>query len=423
MDNGGGGAEVRQSGSALVVNEVGAARSWVFGAAGMRSINFYGGNGHDRFVNHTGINSAAWGYGGNDTLVGGAGNDYLDGGIGHDRVNGRGGTDNLLGGAGDDVIISIDGGTTDYIDPWTGRDVIWVDRNGSSTDRIESGRVGADDVVQQVSGFANGADRTLDGDRITDPALVTMDGNGNPTGYAYRRFEGNPLFGTLGPRATDVVQGNLGDCWLVAGAAAVAQGNPHVIQQRMVDFDDGTYGVALGAKFYRVDNDLQVVGAGSAVPAFAQLGAQNSMWVAIMEKAYAHFRTGANTYQSLNGGFGVQSLAGITGVSSSDKYFNTYVSGRAILDDIAAKVSAGNAVTLGFDVVAAGCPCVAQHEYSVVRVNFDAFGRAVSVTIRNPWGTDQGIVGSVDGNDDGFVTVTGTQLFNSAGSIAWARVV
>src|SRR6185312_11532202 len=78
-----------------------------------------------------------------------------------------------------------------------------------------------------------------------------------------------------------------------------------LIRQNVVDFDDGTYGVRLGNNFYRVDNELPVAnlanGAVSSNLTNAGLGAQNSMWAAIVEKAYAHYR-GSNTYASVAGG-------------------------------------------------------------------------------------------------------------------------
>jgi hypothetical protein len=85
-------------------------------------------------------------------------------------------------------------------------------------------------------------------------------------------------------------------------------------------------------------------------------------------------------------------------------------------------------MTLGFDgKVAAGCPCVGGHEYTVNGMSYgwryDSWSGwtwgVTGVRVRNPWGSDG--VGS-DGADDGYVTVTGDELFGSLGSIAWGRV-
>ncbi len=65
-------------------------------------ILFTGGDGDDRFVNRTDIDSEAHGGDGDDTLVGGAGDDALFGDRGRDRIRGRRGNDSLRGGLGRD---------------------------------------------------------------------------------------------------------------------------------------------------------------------------------------------------------------------------------------------------------------------------------------------------------------------------------
>ena len=45
--------------------------------------------------------------------------------------------------------------------------------------------------MQYVNGFANGADRTLDGDRLSDPTVLKA-------GQTYKAFSGNPLFASDG---------------------------------------------------------------------------------------------------------------------------------------------------------------------------------------------------------------------------------
>ncbi|QDU23737.1 C2 family cysteine protease [Urbifossiella limnaea] len=408
MDNAGGGAEVRQAGTTVTVTEPGTTRSWSYPASWLRSLNFYGGEGNDRFVNHTGIGSAAFGYGGNDVFVGGGGNDALDGGEGHDRLNGRGGADNLYGGNGNDVLIGIDAGGPDYLDPWGGRDVIWAETN----DQL-SPYVGTDDVVQRMSGFANAADRTLDGDRILDPVVAA--------GQTYRAFAGNPLFAAAGPRVQDMDQGALGDCWLVSGLGTVAKHDPMAVRGRVVDFDDGTYGVRLGNNFYRVDNDLPVA-VGGATPVNAGFGAENSMWVAVAEKAYAHFRTaGANSYASLQGGRAAEVYQAFGSTNAVTSNFADYGSATALANEMYRRFAAGEMLSIGTGVAKAPGldvgATVDGHAYVVTSVNrgwvWNSTTRSyslqvTSITLRNPWG-DDGTAGSAT------VTVTPEQLFNRAG--------
>src|SRR5207244_3255266 len=69
---------------------------------------------------------------------------------------------------------------------------------------------------------------------------------------------------------------------------------------------DGTYGVRLGDSFYRVDADLPATSSTATSPAFARLGAGGSVWVAVVEKAYASYRYGDSDYASLEGGWSVE---------------------------------------------------------------------------------------------------------------------
>lgn len=152
--------------------------------------------------------------------------------------------------------------------------------------------VAADDVDNAVAQFANGADRTLDGDRIAGPA--------DPSGSPVVDFSGNPLFSTAGPRGSEVIQGPsfIGlfprKDYTAVGAqlAALARdgdpANSWLIRRAMVDFGDGTYGVKLGGSFYRVDGRMPAANfAGVNRPYYTNFGAGNSIWVAIAEKALA----------------------------------------------------------------------------------------------------------------------------------------
>ncbi len=370
--------------------------------------NLMGGPGNDILRGYGG-NDRLWGGTGNDVLLGMAGDDQLMGEDGNDRLNGGAGNDRMWGGNGEDVIIAINNSTRDWIQGDGGRDIIWVDRNGWSNDTINAPE--SQDRLHYISSFANGADRTLNGDNITDPI--------EKAGHTKKRFGNNPLFSSSGPSRDDIVQGSLGDCWLLAGLSAIAMDNPFAIRSNVVDFDDGTYGVRLGSNYYRVDNELAVASSSSTTPVYAKLGRENSMWVAIVEKAYAHYRSGANTYASLEGGWSVEVNRAFGSSSAGEKAFNTYSSATALANDIYNRWNNFEAVTVGFHTVASGCPCIGSHQYTVAWVTRNSFGTVVSITLRNPWGVDG--AGS-DGNDDGYVTVTPAQIFGSTGRVNWGRV-
>ncbi|WP_315852267.1 C2 family cysteine protease [Lignipirellula cremea] len=374
----------------------------LYGDAGNDTM--YGGDGDDYL----------WGQDGDDLLLGGNGNDQLMGGYGNDQLNGGAGADKMWGEYGNDVLIAIDNGTTDYVEGGSGADTLWVDK-GSSRDSVYG--LTSSDQLQEVKSFANGADKTLNGDRITDPKVAAA-------GEKYRTFSDNPLFSTSGPQTTDVRQGSLGDCYLLAGLGAIAKDSPQAIRSSVVDFNDGTYGVRLGDKFYRVDNDLVVKTSTSTTPAYAKLGAQNSMWVAVVEKAYAHYRTGANSFASIEGGWSVELNRAFGSTTAGAKSIQSYTSATALANDIANRVKAGQAVTIGFTgekkVGKGPAPIITGHQYTVMSVKV-VNGAVASITLRNPWGTDGG--GSKDSNpNDGLITVTPAQLLAYVGNVNWGKV-
>lgn len=432
---------VRQSGSDIQIVEGRSGRMWSYAAAQVGLVEFRGGAGQDRFENNvpslnirafggagddtlvgSGGSDQIWGEAGNDVLLGMAGNDSLMGGDGDDQLNGREGIDSLYGGNGDDVLVAIDGGTRDSSQGNSGADILWVDRIGLIYER-STGNTTAD-RVNYVAAFANGADRSLDGDRIDDPTSIA--------GRSYERFNGNPLFSSLGPKTTDVAQGAAGDCWLLAGLGAIAMDRPHAIRQNVVDFNDGTYGVRLGNKFFRVDDDLPAlpVTSGNYVfrprpkPAAAKLGAEDSMWVAIVEKAYVQYRSKANSYSSLAGGWSIEVNRAFRTPAPGDRAFWTYASANALANEIYARWNTKQAVTVGITGAkpsfSGSYPVPMNHMYSVYSVERTAAGAVTGIVLRNPWGYD-GVTTDADPSD-GLVRVTPQQLFNLIGRVNWGRV-
>lgn len=453
-DNNATNVELISSGSNLVVRDHSSNRSWTYAASQVSQVEFQGGNGNDRFVNNFysmsvrafggggndylegyngndifvggsgndtlvgyGGNDQMWGGDGNDVLLGGNGNDDLMGGAGNDHLNGQADIDRFWGGDGNDVMIAIDGNTGEFVQSDSGYDILWVDRNGWSTDGMAGNS--SLDKVQEVSSFANGADRTLNGDRIADP-----NGRIGSNGGAVKAFTNRPLFSSAGPRFDDIRQGACGDCYFLAGISAIAQDSPHTLRQNMVDFNDGTYGVRMGDRFYRVDNDLPVNSSHSTNPSYAQLGREDSMWVAIAEKVFAHYRTGANSYASIEGGWGVEANRAFGTRSAGDRSFTSYSSAASLANEIYSRWINDEAVTLGFaGNISHSTPLVLNHMYTVTRVVRSAAGIVTGIELRNPWGVDGGAYPS--GNpDDGLVMLTPGQLWSlrSISRINWGRV-
>ena len=110
---------------------------------------FHGNDGNDVFVNHSDLDTRAFGGQGNDTLRGGSGVDSLYGGSGNDKLHGFAGDDDLHGDTGNDYL---DGGEgNDRVLGWLGHDSL---KGGSGDDYLSgykgndwiSGGAGNDDI-------------------------------------------------------------------------------------------------------------------------------------------------------------------------------------------------------------------------------------------------------------------------------------
>ena len=381
---------------------------WIYGGSGNDIA--YGGDDLDYLYGEAGKDTLR-GENGQDYLTGGDGDDYLYGNSGDDGIFGDAGDDHLYGGTGadqiyggdgQDTLVGLDGAATDIIYGQDDFDSFWTDQSDTISDASDSEN---STNVHRIRSFANGADRTLDGDHIADPT----------DGHNYKNFAYRPLFASDGPTENDIDQGALGDCWLLASMGAAALTSQNAVYQTVVDLGDGTYAVRLGGDhYYRVDADLPTQSATSWALSYAGLGIEDSLWAAIVEKAYTHYRTGANTYASIENGSGPEGLAGINATGTDSTYFSEYANGQAILNDVATRLDNGRALTCAFLDVGGGAPVIASHEYTVVGVNRDAVGNVTSVRLRNPHGPS---------GDDAAVTVTGAQLAACVGWIALGSVV
>ncbi|MGA2500577.1 MAG: C2 family cysteine protease, partial [Tepidisphaeraceae bacterium] len=321
-------------------------------------------------------------------LYGGAGNNYLD------------------GRAGDDTLIDVDAGD-DTLIGGGGYDSFWLGASASQTtpdvsaEEIASGavhRIGSFLGVQTPSAKTRRAASPLAGPVLGKPVDPSVG-----AGLKYGSFACSPLFPSGGPGADDIRQGTVGDCYLMAGLAALAKANPNAIRQTITDLGDGTYAVRFyknGQQAYvRVDADLPV-DSRNRMP-YAGLGREGSLWAALVEKAYATFRKGQNSYASLAGGFIDEADAAL---GRKSKTVSRFSSGASLLKWVGGELAQGHAVALGTRNPD-GAPVLAEHAYSVDSVVFRS-GQPIALRVRNPWGRD-----GVKNNspDDGYVTLTAQQ--------------
>jgi Ca2+-binding RTX toxin-like protein len=382
---------------------------------------------------------------GNDTACGGdhddvlyqdAGGGVVGGDAGNDRLYAGTLATNLVGGNGDDVLVSIGGSQSDTCTGGAGLDSFWLDKEATekltdaSADEIAKGhvhRVAAFNANHQISGnmdVAQTPTRNRLGQSLNDPLA-------DSAGYTKKNFSANPLFADGGPSVNDIDQGAIGDCYFVAALSAFAYTNPDKVRQLVVDLGDGTYAVnfhkAGQDAFVRVDGDLW---ASSGTPAYANLGGQSSLWVAIIEKAYAFFKNGQGTYASINGGNGAgASPADAMAAPVSVLPTTGYASAHDLLAAMRQQLLAGKAVTVGGP--APFLPGTKKndvdnpstnadentyhrgaHVYTLISVSADL----KTVVLRNPWATDGG--GSDANPNDGYVTLPADLVYYCSGGFA-----
>jgi len=351
-----------------------------------------------------------YGFGGSDVLriaYDVTVSDAIYGGDGDDTIFDAGsGAGDVRGGAGDDLIVSVGGGT-DTVRGEDGLDSFWSDAVDLLADASAAEQ--AAESVHRIAEFyqpyttvpsAGGyISKTLAGQDLPDPTF---------TSYArrYVSFAGRPLFAD-GPEYNDIAQGAVGDCYFLASLSSLAETDPQLVRQMIAPLGDGTYAVRFyddGRETYvRLDADLPVNASGS--PAYAGLGPDGELWVPLMEKAYAYFRYGENSYSSLNGGWmstvyrqlttapvGANSTAALAGQLYS--YLDSHL-------------QAGHALTLG-SWYNSPAPIVGSHAYVVMSVFTDAAGQ--HAVVYNPWGVDgRGASGNYH---DGLVTLTIDQVID-----------
>jgi fibronectin type 3 domain-containing protein len=204
-----------------------------------------------------------------------------------------------------------------------------------------------------------------------------------------------------GPVASDVNQGAAGDCYFLSSLAAFAGETPAKVQESAVDMGDGTYTVQFyrnnAPVYVRVSNDISTSGGGYV---FARPGANNTIWAIVMEKAFAYFRTGANTYNSINSGwmgevytdFGVASTNFTPSAYSEMNFYNL----------LSTALAANKPVTFGTQ----NAPnLVHSHAYTLISVSIDGSG-VTHYVVRNPWG----VAGDALEDSHGYVTLTFAQM-------------
>lgn len=224
---------------------------------------------------------------------------------------------------------------------------------------------------------------------VDDPPVAP----GGPASFA--RAEGD-LF-VDGPSGTDPKQGQLGNCYVPAGLAAVAHADPKAIEELIRPNGDGSYTVrffdaqTLEAQEVVVDRELP---GGPDRPRYGtstqrDANGRTETWVSLVEKAYATWK----------GGYDVVARGGSVGAMQTNVLGrpNTehWLSGAAV-EQVFATLQRGRANgramaagTYGTNESSryTGTGLYANHAYSVLEAR-EVDGRKL-VTVRNPWATGE----------------------------------
>ena len=364
-------------------------------------VRINGGEGNDKIIVDKTVTTrlVLHGNGGNDSIVGGSADDNVFGDLGVDTLN---------GGLGNDTLTDLGG--SNKLSGGDGADAFWLGTTDSATDVTTLEK--SHGLVHTINAFADanangkkiGVGSSLNSPKLADPALTTSN-------YHYANFASSPLFSDAGPRDTDVVQGDLDDCYFLVSLAAVAKTSATTIRNTIADLGDGTYAVQFtvgGRKtFVRVDGDLPVGYDNNA--AYAQFGAQHSTWPALIEKAWAMTRDASGRYDSTNIGWMSEAFRAI-GVASKDVAKASITTASNMMKSIESMLAGGKSITIATASStewAAGL--VDNHAYEIERVITSSSGKK-SLVLRNPWGIDGN---GNDGQDDGYVTVSAETLFRN----------
>lgn len=203
---------------------------------------------------------------------------------------------------------------------------------------------------------------------------------------------------------SDVHQGQLGDCNLMAPLAAVARAKPAAIQRLITSNNDGTYNVTLFYKNHfwndRTAHTIQVTSQfytdSSGNPYYAgygSTGGASELWVMLIEKAFAKWKGG---YDAAAGSmFDREGLELITGKDATESRVS-HGSEDDLLKAINDALAAGDALTVNTSTSRWGdwwendadrkrmdtYKIVKEHAYSIEAVDT----KAKTVNLRNPWG-------------------------------------
>jgi hypothetical protein len=336
------------------------------------------GAGTQKFAGYYGYISV-YGFGGDDVIrldYSIMGSTLVYAGDGNDTVyENSQGSATIYGGAGDDLLIAVGGGN-DVVYGEAGTDSYWADTTDTLADSTAA--EASAKTVHRIAGFYQPYSSDPASTDYVSKNIASQSLRDPTSPYAFSNYANRPLF-VDGPQYDDIRQGALGDCYYLAVLASLSDTDPNLIRQAITELGDGTYAVRFyngGSEVYlRLDADMP--------SAYAKLTPDGETWVMLMEKAYAFFRYGQNSYSSIEGGWMSTVVTELTGASTQTQW--TGISATSLANYISTNLAAGHSITLG-SLSNAASPIVASHAYMIKSI--EGAGADAYVTVYNPWGVD-----------------------------------
>ncbi|XP_016404290.1 calpain-3-like [Sinocyclocheilus rhinocerous] len=209
----------------------------------------------------------------------------------------------------------------------------------------------------------------------------------------------NPQFILGGANRTDICQGDLGDCWLLAAITCLTLND--IVLKRVVPHDQSfteNYAGIFHFQFWRYGEWVDVV-VDDRLPTyknqlvFTRSGQKNEFWSALLEKAYAKLH---GTYEALKGGNSLEAMEDFTG--GVTEFFEITEAPKDLYNIMRKALKRGSLMSCAIDILVptaqrtkTASGLVRGHAYSVTGVEQgkrkdgkDLMIRLVRV--RDPWG-------------------------------------
>lgn len=205
-------------------------------------------------------------------------------------------------------------------------------------------------------------------------------GTDRPDASGTYRYVSGSLFQN-GASQTDVDQGDLGDCYLLASLASTAHRTANAISNMFIDNGDGTFTVRYFnngvADYVTVDRYLPTYSNGTAIyqgwGGGVNTSTSNELWVALAEKAYAQVNESGwlgrnpseNSYSSIAWGNSGAAIRQITNRTVSSGGVSTLTDKNNLIS----RINAGQIVVLNTLDTVTEPLLVGDHSYAVTGYN------------------------------------------------------